>query len=297
MIPEIMQKAKRISDIAMLRHGKDIDYGVGQYSIKLPYGHNLPVFQRNYPKYDRFLPHLAKYLPSRSFVVDVGANCADTFAGMFSENPFLNFICIEADDFFFNYLERNVNSILSAAGQKTDVRLVRSLAGAELSSVVMTGVGGTKHAVQSEGNDSRSISATPLDEILAVQQVSPYQVSLLKTDTDGYDYDVINSANSLTSNLAPLLFLECYLESHGQLIGYKKMISSLEKSNYNHWAIFDNFGALLLVARSSSQVLDLMDYVWRQNNGSATRTIFYLDILAGKANSNGLIEKCLSEYS
>ena len=297
MISKIRQKAKKIRDIVMIRYGKDIDYRVGQYSIKLPYGHNLPGFQRTHPKYDRFLPHLAKYLPSGSFVVDVGANCADTFAGMFSENPLLNFICVEADDYFFNYLEKNVKSILSAAQQKTDVRLVKSLAGAQFSNVVMTGVGGTKHAVSSEGSDMSAISATPLDEILAVQWVSPSQVSLVKTDTDGYDYDVMNSANSLTSNSAPLLFMECQYEAHGQLLDYKEMISSLEKCNYNHWAVFDNFGALLLVAHGSSQVIALMEYVWSQSKGSATRTIFYLDILAGKVSSKDLIEKCLSEYS
>ena len=297
MIFSIRSKAKKIRDVVMFRHGKDIDYGVGQYSIKLPYGHNLPGFQRNHPKYDRFLPHLAKYLPSGSCVVDVGANCADTFAGMFNENPSLNFICVEADDFFFSYLEKNVKSILSAAGQKSEVRLVKSLAGAELSSVVMTGVGGTKHAVPLAGNDASALSATPLDEILNIQQVSSSQVSLVKTDTDGYDYDVINSANSLTRNSSPLLFMECQYETRGQFLDYKKMISSLEKCNYSQWAVFDNFGALMLVAQNSSQVYSLMDYTWQQNNGSATRTIFYLDILAGKENSKDLIEKCLSEYS
>jgi len=99
VISEIRLKAKRIRDF-LFRRGKDIDYSIGHYSIKLPYGHNLPGFQRNHPHYDRFLPHLAKYLPGGSFVVDVGANCGDTFAGMFNENPSLNFVCVEADAFF-----------------------------------------------------------------------------------------------------------------------------------------------------------------------------------------------------
>lgn len=148
MISGIRSKAKRIREIIFRA---DINYSVGHYSIKLPYGHSLPVFKRNYSNYDRFLPHLARYLPGGSFVVDVGANCGDTFAGMFNENPLLNFVCVEADNVFFDYLERNVKSILSAAGKKSEVRLVKSLAGATLSNVVMTGVGGTKHAAPSGG--------------------------------------------------------------------------------------------------------------------------------------------------
>jgi len=147
------------------------------------------------------------------------------------------------------------------------------------------------------GNHTSALSATPLDRILSDLHISPSQVSCVKTDTDGYDYDVINSANYLIRHSTPLLFMECYYPTESHLLEYKKMISSLEKLNYSQWAVFDNYGSLLLASSNSSQVISLMDYVQRQNNGTDTRTIFYLDILAWSENLKDSIEKCLSEYS
>jgi len=56
----------------------DIGYKIGRFLIRLPHDHLLPVYQARFPQYDRFLPHLAGFLPKKLIVIDLGANCADT---------------------------------------------------------------------------------------------------------------------------------------------------------------------------------------------------------------------------
>jgi len=38
----------------------------------------LPDDLKHHPKYDRFLPHKAKYIKSNESIIDIGANIVDT---------------------------------------------------------------------------------------------------------------------------------------------------------------------------------------------------------------------------
>ena len=78
----------------------DQKYRVGNSTIVIPPDHRLRVCQNAYKQYDRFPPHLAKYLEDGSVVIDVGANVGDTVAAMVSSNDRLRYVCDEADDVF-----------------------------------------------------------------------------------------------------------------------------------------------------------------------------------------------------
>jgi hypothetical protein len=91
--------------------GKKIIYSYKDFSIELPAGHNLPLFQKLHPQYDNFLPMLVRHIPGSSCVVDVGANVGDTLAGMVEENSSLQYICIEADESFYHLLIKNIRRI------------------------------------------------------------------------------------------------------------------------------------------------------------------------------------------
>ena len=110
------------------------------FTIDLPPDHLLPSMLRAYPRYDRFLPHLAKYLDAGDVVFDVGANCGDTLAAMCAANAALSFVCIEPDATCFSFLTRNAKRI-TAALPGTSVRLVRSLVGTRPASPVLRGDG------------------------------------------------------------------------------------------------------------------------------------------------------------
>jgi hypothetical protein len=119
---------------------------------------------------------------------------------------------------------------------------------------------------------------------------------LLKTDVDGFDYDVIDSAELLLTSQHPMIFFECFYNAEYQMLGYKKTIDWLKAIGYVNYTVFDNFGQVIVRTYDIEQVFQLMNYVWQQNTNSATRTIAYYDILAITENDIDLVNKVLCDY-
>jgi FkbM family methyltransferase len=265
------------------------EYAYRDFSILLPADHRLPIYQHHHPKYDRFLPHLVKKIEGNSTIIDIGANCGDTLAGMVSENTASKYICIEPDQAFFDELVSNITRI-KKCHPGLDVITVKHLVGNSLSNVSLEGVGGTRHAVVGKGTQT----AKPLDEILADIACPP--VKLLKIDVDGYDYDVIDSAQDLLVSQHPVLFFECQYDFDYQKMGFKKTIAWLNSIDYTNWTVFDNFGEIMLRTNDIQQLYQLIEYIWQQNTNSASRTIFYFDILANVNDDKKFVSDALSTY-
>jgi FkbM family methyltransferase len=256
----------------------------------LPAGHMLPLYQQQSVKYDRFLPHLVHFFgDERSTIIDVGANCGDTLAGMVERNAKPKYLCIEADDGMFEYLTSNIERIRKAIPD-LDINAVKSLVGKNISNVSLEGVGGTRHAVVGAGNRI----SKQLDIIIRDLNCPP--VKLLKSDVDGFDWDVIDSAQSLINMYHPILFFECQYDFDYQMEGYEKIISQLKAVDYVDWTIFDNFGEVMLRTSDVEQIFQLMEYLWKQNRQIATRTIYYYDILAVTNKDRGNIDSVLKMY-
>jgi FkbM family methyltransferase len=252
----------------------------------------LPVYQRQHPRYDRFLPHLAAALGAEAAIIDVGANCGDTLAGMVERNPRATYVCIEPDAGFFAFLQDNIARMTASLGQLS-VHTVQSLVGKSVGQVTLAGSGGSRHAVVASGVAAGHASAT-LDSILAA--LPPVPVKLLKSDVDGFDFDVIDSAAELLSAQQPILFFETQCDNAAQLSGFTRTIAWLETLGYRHWTAFDNFGTIVLRAGDTGPIVQLLDYVWKQNQGQATRTIYYFDVLACTDADVALVERVLDSY-
>ena len=263
----------------------------GRFAIALPADHALPRSLKEHPLYDRFLPYLASKLPHGSAVIDVGANCGDTLASMLARNESLRFVCVEPDDVFFGYLERNIELIRSTS-PNVSIRAVKSLVGKTLGSAELQSHNGTAHAVASHRQEAQA--ARTLDDI--VSEATLENISLLKVDVDGFDYDVLDSAEHVVRSQAPLLFFECYVGTEEQLNGFKRTMQSLADSHYEHWLVFDNFGELILRTRDVTLVRQLVDYCWRQTTGRSTRTINYLDVLCATSRDIALVDEVASGY-
>ena len=68
---------------------------------------NPIVDKKDHFFYDKFLPHFSEYLPSDTAVIDVGANVGDTVVGMCQKNPRLQYVCIEANNDYYNKFKIN----------------------------------------------------------------------------------------------------------------------------------------------------------------------------------------------
>jgi FkbM family methyltransferase len=269
-----------------------MEYKYRNFSIELTEGHALPFYQRQHRNYDRFLPHLAKYLEPGVTVIDVGANCGDSLAGMFDMNSKLNYVCIEPDDAFFASLEKNVSRIKTVFPNAV-IHTVKTLAGKSVTNVSLEGIAGTKHAVIG-GKDGSGIKARSVDDIIF--SIPNSSVRLFKTDTDGFDYDVIESADKILELQHPMVFFECQYADSFQKAGFERMIAWLKTKNYSHWTLFDNFGGLVLRTVDINDVFQLLDYVWRQNQSLTTRTIYYFDILATSDKDEEFVSKLVADF-
>jgi FkbM family methyltransferase len=281
----------RITRDCRVFFGIQIELKYKDFSILLPADHMLPVYRRTHPQYDKFLPYLAKYIKPEECIVDVGANVGDSLAGMIETNPESTYICIEPDDLFFELLKKNIERIKKSKAT-ISVLAAKYLVGRSVSDVQLEGSSGTKHAVVGNSGPIRSRS---LDSILSA--LGNGKVKLLKSDVDGFDYDVIDSASSTIAGQKPLLFFECQTDHDYQKKGYEATFHSLESVGYTDWVLFDNFGAVLMRAKSAHEVTALLDYIWNQKIGLSTRTIYYMDILSGVSADKNLIDAALAEYS
>jgi FkbM family methyltransferase len=267
-------------------------YKYPDYSIILPPNHLLPAYQEKFPKYDRFLPHLASYMAPSATIIDIGANVGDTLAGMVAKNAASTYVCIEPDDVFFGFLTRNIET-MKRAKQNLVVHAVKSLVGKAVTGVSLEGKGGTKRAVISEGG---AILSKTLDVILS-ELPGIANVRLLKSDVDGFDYDVLDSSMVVIRQNKPLIFFECQYFFEYQKDGFGRTLRTLQGEGYYDWVVFDNFGEVVVRTRDLDIITKLLDYVWQQNIEKAPRTIYYYDILAVQSADITLIDTVLATYA
>jgi FkbM family methyltransferase len=267
------------------------EYPFAGFSILLTDDSMLGVYQQRHPKYDRFLPHLAKFISQQETIVDVGANVGDTLAGMVQYNGQSAYVCVEPQESFYALLVHNIERIV---GTRPGLRVVpvKSLAGQGVSGVTLEGQFGTSHAVSAS---SGGLQSEPLDSILARYPDLP-PVRLLKSDVDGFDYDVISSATQTLAKDAPLVFFECQYENQSQKSGFEAAFLMLKAQGYSDWTLFDNFGEIMLRTGDMNAVSQLIEYVWRQNMHGATRTIYYYDVLCAKAQDAEFVDRVLATY-
>jgi FkbM family methyltransferase len=288
---KLKRKLSMYRSFVRAKFGIDTELYFSYFSITLPSDHSLLNYKIDHKLYDRFLPHLCRYLGPGSAVIDVGANCGDTLAAMYEVNPRLSYVCVEADDRFFNYLQKNTMT-LKNLHEGAAIALIRAFIGKNITAAVLEGSGGTKKAVL--GHTQGILSATSLDDVFLSTNVS--NVRLLKTDVDGFDYDVIESSSVILAQYSPLVFFEYQIDQPFQKQGYERMISALCSNGYRNWILFDNFGNLMLRTTDIDQIQQLSDYVGRQNSLRSTRTIFYFDVLAVTDKDLPLIDGVLAEY-
>lgn len=271
-------------------------YKINDVEILIDYTHRLPDHQRSHTFYDRFLPQVVKNLSSGSYVIDIGANIGDTVAAMVSANKNLEYICIEADEQFYMQLLRNIKKIKIQI-PNTIINPIKALVGLDVTDAKLDGAGGTKHAIPVlDSASGGGIKSETLENIIRELEIDNKKISLLKTDVDGFDFDVIASAGNILDCM-PLIYFECMYETSGQLSGYKNLFQKLIERGYTDFAFFDNFGQYILTSNCYTQIDDMIEYVRRQNSGVGTRTMNYYDILCFNDETRSLAVNSIAKLN
>ena len=154
---------------------------VGDYLIVSPAKHTLSDIMIRQPYRDLNIGVVAKFVSEkypRSAIIDVGANIGDTAAVIcsWSKNKL---ICIEASDYFYNFLERNVQRFPNEIVTKMVL-----IGDGQMSSGQLRHWGGT--AFFQEQIEDNKITKTE-----RLCHVTNEPVCFVKMDIDGLDFKVL----------------------------------------------------------------------------------------------------------
>jgi FkbM family methyltransferase len=262
-------------------------YSIGNYQLNIPINHTLPQNQLKNRLYDRFLPILVKNLDSNKIIVDIGANIGDTLFSMLPncENPIY---CIEPSDYFYSYLKTNINILLKKDNNR--VKCFKTFVGTGLFKGELEHTFGT--ASVKLGDKFNMENYISLDGLIDDHM----NVGLIKVDTDGYDFDVLKSAENLLEVSRPILFWENQMFEDFQVKGFEEMYSLLNNMGYKYIYIFDNFGNLIMEEASFEVLQKINSYVLSMDQGKSTRTFYYTDILASTDKNYYIVKNAINEY-
>jgi FkbM family methyltransferase len=262
---------------------------IDQFSLEIPRDHILPVFQQQHQLYDRFLPFVVAMAPQNSWIIDVGANVGDTVASVVAKTK-ASILAIEGHDAYFTYLLHNVSKMPSDIRER--IRCARVLAGSGELSGTLVAENGTAKIKES----ATPANAQRVDDILKEYVIQGRDVFLLKTDTDGYDADVLRSAARLLKENSPILYFENQVEASAQVTEYEALYRLLAQSGYRHYWVFDNFGNLVLEGVGVDSLPSLNRYLLVQQQKRSTRTFYYCDVLATKPQQRDLACQAVNAY-
>lgn len=269
---------------------RKIKFRIGIFNLYLPSLHTLPYFMRLYPRYDKFLPHFVRYLEDGAVVIDVGANVGDTLALMASENPRLSYFAIEGSEKFFHYLELNTRR-MREQNRDLNIKIENALIGNTLEGFSLQEFQGTASLRPDIKKNSKLI---PLDELFSVRE--SVDINLIKIDTDGFDFLVIDNSLETIKRETPSLFFELQIDFSWQMVRYENSLSILNSIGYSNWTFFDNFGSTILSTQDFDIVVDLLRYLNLQKDHKNQRTIFHFDVLAYTQKDKGLVDAIVKDY-
>ncbi len=260
----------------MTVHGKALD---------LPLSHALPAYLAELPFYDTLPGRLSDFLfhkEGRLKCIDVGANIGDSIAA-FSRHETDMFLAIEPNPHFSRYLRQNFSSNenirilekICSSSSKTGIYEISEVSGT--ASITRTGKGA-------------QMSVETLDSIVMdYPEFSDF--NMLKIDTDGHDFEVIDGARETIIKNKPAIFFECEVFSDGHYSDkLLETLSFLEDAGYSSFVVYDNHGYLVgsYSLDDFSPLKKLLFYQLIQN-------FFYFDLLVMKEED--IVSFIASEHS
>ena len=225
---------------------------IGNYIIKIPSKHLLIKIIKEQPIRDLFIGELAKIVtnkyPNRE-IIDIGANIGDT-ASIISSKSNATLILVEPSNYYFNFLTKNAKDFPN----KTILYNCMILDGEKIDGLLIHW-GGT--AFFNESNIENKILTKKISEI----STNP---SLIKIDTDGHDYKIINSNLDFIKIQIPILIFEIQIENDNDFNDITNLLFNLTSIGYTNFSLFDDQGFCLINTNDIKYITMLNSYLLKQ---------------------------------
>ena len=215
-------------------------HAIGRLHWRLPANHPLPKLQREHPLFERLPLALGEVLDDGDRVVVAGAGFGAAVAGLAGARPGLSLLAIERDAARLSWLQGNVASL-----RDRDTRVLQA-----------------------------DLAATPLDDV-----ARDHAPRLLVSTIGAGGADVLAGATALCESAQPMLWFTCQPAADAA-DAWRRRFRALWAAGYTGFWVLDNFGNPIVEATSPRALDQAFDYLVRQNQRKASRTLYYLDILA-----------------
>jgi FkbM family methyltransferase len=215
--------------------------------------------------------------------IDIGANVGDT-AALIRKAGEIPVLCIEGDSELLSILAEN------AAVMGAGIAIEKSFVGAEGQAVdpALIVDRGRNASLKAAIKDEGSIKLRSLRSILE-DHPEFSQAKLLKTDTEGFDFDILRQSLDFIRGSKPVIFFEYDpglrpAESKAGL----DIIGALIDAGYSDFIYYDNYGNFLIHAKASQLniLTDLHNYL--ASNRAFGAAVYYFDVCAFHEQDAGL---------
>jgi len=264
------------------------EYTIGRTSLQLPADHALDRYQARWKRYDRALGEIARLVWQKypdATAIDIGANVGDT-AALINTYHDIPTLCIEGGEAFLPFLRENARRI--GPHIAIEAAFVGDAGSANVYALQSTEAGTAK--LVSDPNRGGDIRVRSLRELLTAA-AGFSRPRLIKTDTDGFDFQIIMTSVELLAELKPVLYYEYapFEQPNGVADGIGSY-QALLQAGYRYFIVYDNFGNYLihLGAAHAAQFIDLNGYLCSNRmNGVA---VPYFDVCAFAEEDRDLCE-------
>lgn len=265
--------ARRIADSVNYRMPRR--YPVGRYELTLPPRHRLDLFQRRWRHYDKAIQQISSVIWSKYpgfSAIDIGGNIGDTAAAICIEHD-ISVLCVEGSPFFLPYLKKN------AAIIGPHIKIAPVFIGSVATNAVLTEPkGGTLSLASLSGDENVSIKT--LSDLMRDYPDFAFP-KLIKSDTDGMDFEILRSSMKEIEIKTPVLYFEyaTNFRTNSDLESIHTIVD-LVSCGYNRFVVYDNFGNLMCVVKdfARSRFEEFNHYLW--SNRYYGQAVYYLDVCA-----------------
>lgn len=226
---------------------------VGNFNIEVPDKHPLIDWQLSQPYRDQHIGIaaglFARKYPS-AMLIDIGANVGDSAAWMASRCP-NDLVLIEPSPFYIKYLKKNA----ALFPNKTVVQQVL------IGSAPMTH-GDLVHHAGTAYYESGKLNGP---KRFVTKQLSDFQgdICLVKCDTDGYDFTIVNENISWLAAHKPGAIIEIQIRTKTNLDQANEVFANLMSIGYVGFIFFDDPGFMVLGTDSLEQINELNRYQFK----------------------------------
>jgi FkbM family methyltransferase len=222
-----------------------------------------------HPNYDRFIGELVTVIDTDTVVIDVGANIGDSSIRMALRRLDVLIYAYEPSTRFYGYAEENIKRL----GVK-NIHLFNQAVGSE-PYIFLDEKNGTGSNLQElSGGNTIKIKANRLDECTVGLKK---KVKLIKIDTDGWDWDVLNSGMGLIDRDRPIIFFELQIDTNKVLREYSSTLKTLFSLGYSFF-VFDNFGNYIFDLNDAFVLEEKLGYLLNSTTLSTESRIPYFDL-------------------